>query len=338
MDRYLNDLLNILIVNDLPDDVLEACMAYAAQLRQNGLPVIFDRDHLAYLLGIKSTRLTYCVASQDSHYTSFEIPKKSGGQRVIDAPSAELKAIQRWILDQILVRMHTSQHAYGFIRGRSIVDNARCHMGKQCVVGIDIQDFFQSIGIDSVFRIFYYYGYSREVSYYLARICTYRGHLPQGSPASPYLANIAFLKADKRLSMLSSTYNASYSRYADDITFSGSGNLDNILEPAIQILNDEGFSHNPSKTRIARNHQRQEVTGLIVNNDTVHVRKSFKRKFFQEIYYCKKYGVSNHMEHLNQNKLFYKEHLYGKAYFISMVEPATGKRALEALDSIDWDY
>lgn len=107
---------------------------------------------------------------------------------------------------------------------------------------------------------------------------------------------------------------------------------------AINIIRDEGFAVNLDKTHTSFKHQRQEVTGLIVNGDKVHVSQKFKKRFRQEIYYCKKYGVQSHLKHINDHHAFYKEHMYGQAYFINMVEPSLGQELLRLLDSISWEY
>lgn len=337
-DPYLRSLNSLLNQKHVRQEAIDICMEYAQKLRSSSLPVVFDRDHLAHLLGLRVAELTYLAMDQDNHYSSFRIPKRCGGYREIDSPSVVLKDVQRWILREILERMKVSEWAFGFVSGLSVVDNARLHLGKQCVINIDLKDFFSSISWNAVFRVFSYYGYSGEVAFYLSKLCTFRGLLPQGSPASPRLSNIVFLKADKRLSVLADRYNATYSRYADDITFSGAGNLQNIIPVAEKILLDEGFSVNHNKIRIARNNQRQEVTGLIVNEGDVRIPKKYKRAFFQEVYYCTKFGVSNHMERRGIKKMFYKEHLYGQAYYLLSIEPETGRRALKALDKVDWSY
>lgn len=336
--EYQSLLLSLLEVNHTPQMHIEKSMQYVKRLEENGLPVIFDRDHLAYILGIRPQELTYLISKPERHYSSFRVKKRRGGYRVIDAPSFLLKCIQRWILDEVLAHVAVSDYAFGFIENRSILDNAARHLNKHCVVGIDIKDFFPSISSDSVFRLFYYCGYTKEVSFYLSRLCTFQEHLPQGAPTSPYISNIVFLKADKRLAGLSKAYGADYSRYADDITFSGKGNLINILQPAEKILAEEGFMLNKRKTRVAFSHQKQEVTGLLVNGDKIRVPKSYKRRLFQEIYYCSKYGVEGHMHYRKTDKAFYKDHLYGKAYYLFMIEPEVGKKALLSLDAIDWAY
>lgn len=315
------------------------CCNYAAKLLDSNLPVIFDNKHLALLLGITPIDLGKLIYSIDDYcYHEVKIPKKSGGVRTLDIPSVDLKYIQRWILDNILINMRVSVHADGFVKNKSILTNAKKHINSDCIVNIDLKDFFPTIKFDQVFSIFKYYGYTKELSYTLSKLCTHCGILPQGSPASPFITNIICLKLDKRLSALAEKYGAIYSRYADDITFSGNKSIFRILPVATNIIRYEGFSLNLDKTHISFKHQRQEVTGLIVNGNKVHVSQKYKRKLKQEIYYCQKYGVSSHLQHINDYHTFYKEHLYGQAYFIKMVEPSLGQKFLADLDSIAWEY
>lgn len=338
-EEYLNELKEQLIQNNKDDRYIIACCNYAAKLIDANLPVIFDNTHLSLLIGITPFNLGKLLYSIDDYcYKEIKIPKKSGGKRTLHIPSVELKYIQRWILDNILYNCHISNCANGFAKNKSILTNAKQHLHSECIINIDLKDFFPSVKFEEVFRIFKYYGYTKELSYTFAKLCTYQGILPQGSPASPALTNIICLKLDKRLLGLAQKYNATYSRYADDITFSGNRSITHLLPIATEIIQNEGFMLNQKKTRISYNHQKQEVTGLIVNGDTVHISKQYKRKLRQEIYYCMKYGVKNHQEKINDNHAFYKEHLYGQAYFIHMIEPDLGEKYLSMLDNIAWEY
>lgn len=337
--EYLNSLQQELRSANKSDKYILACCNYAAKLIDSGLPVLFDNRHLALVLGITPLDFGKLLFSIDKFcYHEIKIPKKSGGTRILDIPSVELKYIQRWILDNILNKIHISQYANGFAKNKSILSNAQIHVNSECIINIDLKDFFPSISYEQVFGIFKYYGYTKELSFTLAKLCTYQGILPQGSPASPAITNVLCLKLDKRLAELAKKYQASYSRYADDITFSGEKSIVNLLQIAYEIIVDEGFFVNMGKTHISYKHQRQEVTGLVVNDSQVRVSQSFKRKLRQEIYYCKKYGVRNHLEHINVQRAFYKEHLYGKAYFVNMVEPLLGQKLLNELDSVVWEY
>ena len=317
---------------------VDKCVRYAQRLLDNNLPVIFDTKHLALLIGIPVIDLTKLVFCQDLFYTKRMVPKKTGGFRELEIPTNDLKYIQRWLLQNVLYKMHVSSYTFGFEPEKSIVDNAKNHVGKYCIVNIDVRDFFPSITFDNVFRLFAYYGYTKEMSFIMARLCTYEGKLPQGSPASPRISNICSLKLDARLSALSKAYNAVYSRYADDITFSGNGDIKSIVRPASQIIMDEGFGVNEKKTRVSYPFQRQEVTGLLVNGDHVRIPRKYKREVYQELYYCKKYGVEGHLRKIECTKAFYKEHIYGKIYYVNMVEPDEAKKMFAIADQIDWSY
>lgn len=319
-------------------EYINECVSYASKLFENKMPVIFDIVHLSKLLGLKGNEIYQLLINEDAFYKEVFISKKSGGKRVLNIPSVKLKYVQRWILDNVLYNIGISEFACGFCKDKSILFNAKYHLNKKCIVNLDIKDFFPSITYDMIFRVFYYYGYTKEVSFALAKLCTYQGALPQGSPASPYLSNIICLRIDKRIGMLVKKYDGDYSRYADDITLSGSRSIQKTISLVEKILVEEGFVLNQLKTRTAYKGQRQEVTGLIVNNDVVRINKKYKREVMQEIYYCNKFGVDSHLYKIKSEKSFYKEHLYGKVYFINMIEPNTGKKLLEELSEISWEY
>ena len=336
--KYLNELEVLLKEKGESQENINAAMEYSKNLLALKMPVIFDKEHFAALVGVTVHEISTMMALLEKvYYTKKEIPKKSGGVRELMIPAMRLRMIQQWILKNILYSIPVSRYAMGFTKRRSIVTNAKMHVGKECVVNMDMKDFFPTITQEQVFKVFYYYGYTIGVSYMLSRLCTVDGKLPQGAPTSPYLSNIICLKLDKRLSNLARSYEAEYSRYADDITFSGCYGVQNIILPASKIIENEGFGINNKKTRIAFKYEKQEVTGINVSGNKISVDKKYRKAFLQEIYYCKKYGPSDHLKYIGCNKRFYQEHLYGKAYFINMVDPKLGKKILELLDEIEWE-
>ena len=234
--------------------------------------------------------------------------------------------------------MPSSEYVTGFEKKMSIMENAKRHLNKECIINIDLKDFFPSITNKMVYSIFCYLGYSREMCNIFTTICTYKKVIPQGAPTSPKLANLCCKQLDKRIGALCKKYGATYSRYADDITISGNKYIKNMLKTVQLIVEDEKFQLNHDKTRILYKGQCQEVTGLNLNSGKVTIPKSYKKELQKEIYYCKKYGVSNHLAHIKCNKAFYKEHLYGKAYFINMIEPTKAESFLKQLDEINWSY
>ena len=141
-EQYVKDLSNAISAAGYNDYYLAKCLRYARRLLDNNLPVIFDTKHLALLIGIDVTELTKMVFSEERYYTKTRIPKKSGDYRELDIPSAELKYIQRWILDNILNKIRVSEFATGFCSKKSILNNAKIHINQKCIVNMDIKDFF----------------------------------------------------------------------------------------------------------------------------------------------------------------------------------------------------
>ena len=338
-DGYLEKLKEEMKKKNYKDEYIEKCVVYAQKLLENNMPVIYNLEHLSLLIGIEKKLLASIIFYDKEHlYKTIKIPKKTKGYRQLDVPMSTLKYIQKWILKNILNEIPSSQYVTGFEKDMSIVENAKRHLNKQCIINIDLKDFFPSVTKKMVYNIFYNLGYNKELAYIFTTLCIYKQCIPQGAPTSPKLANLCCKNLDKRIGALCKKYNAIYSRYADDITISGEKYIKNILTPVKLIIEDESFHLNHNKTRILYKGQRQEVTGLNLNTGKVTVPQSYKKELQKEIYYCKKYGVSNHLTHIKCNKAFYKEHLYGKAYYINMVEPIKAKKILAQLDEIDWTY
>jgi len=203
-------------------------------------------------------------------YERFTIAKRSGGQRAILAPCPELKALQRRILRRLLARLKAHPAATGFECGRSIVTNARVHAGAAVVVRMDLRDFFPSTGAARLRGYFGGIGWDREATALLLTWCTCDGGLPQGAPTSPRLSNLVNYAMDCRLAGLARRIGATCTRYADDITFSFRTERREAVAAAIRgtkdIVAEYGYRlHQKRKLSIRRRHQRQTVTGLVVN-------------------------------------------------------------------------
>ena len=326
----------ILIELNFESSYVDECVKYATKLKDNNMPIIFDSIHLAKLIGIQVSELYSYHQMKDLIYKEIRIPKKNGKIRTINAPSENLKYIQRWVLDNIISKIPCSENAMGYINDRSIVCNAIMHVNKPCVVNLDISDFFPSIPFKRVYSIFREQGYTKHLSMFLAGICTYKGVLPQGAPTSPYISNLVCRRLDNRLSVLAQKIEASFSRYADDLTFSGEVFITEYLKLIKRVIREENFEINEDKCRIQYRNERQSVTGLIVN-DRLSVPISTKKYIRQQIYYSKKFGVKSNLLKQNILKSNYRDHLYGLAYFVRMVEFDEGKLLLAQLDQIDWE-
>lgn len=240
-----------------------------------GLPAINTLDDFAEITRISKYTIYQLSYNTKHHYKEFLIPKKSGGVRTIHAPSRKLKAFQAWILHNILYKLQTSPNCKGFHKGSSTVDNAKPHRYNNMVLTIDICDFYPSIHRRKVFKVFRAVGYNQLISTVLTNICTYNEKLPQGSPSSPHLSNLIAFSLDKRIQGFVGKRGITYTRYADDLTFSGlvPSKVISIIPTIRLILADEGFTINKGKTRVAGSGKAKRVTGLTISNEEFGVGK-----------------------------------------------------------------
>lgn len=256
---------------------------------------ITTRDDLAELLGIKTKTLTYVLykAKVDSFYTSFEIPKKTGGTRQIDAPTGTLKGIQErlahmlWEYQKVLrieknVRANIS---HAFEKKKSIITNAQIHRNKHIVLNLDLERFFESFHFGRVCGYFEKnkdFLLPHDVAIVLAQLACYHGHLPQGAPSSPIITNLICQIFDMRILKVAKQHKLDYTRYADDLTFSTNDRSfierkDIFLQELENEIVRAGFSINKKKTRVSLRDSQQSVTGLIVNQK-VNVNAEYYRK------------------------------------------------------------
>ena len=220
-----------------------------------------------------AARLKFTVGELTSApitYQQFQIPKRSKGMRKILAPVGHLKTIQRQILRRVLGGLKTHPCATGFCRGHSIVTNALPHLGKAAIVRMDLKDFFPSITALRVNYYFRFIGWNAEAADLLTRLCTHNNCLPQGAPTSPKLSNLLNHRLDARLLGLAAAVGASYTRYADDITYSletdDAVSIRKLVHMTAVIAREEGYLvHQREKLYVRRKKDRQVVTGLVVN-------------------------------------------------------------------------
>ena len=255
------------------------------------LPVLATPADVASALQLTIPRLRWLAfhsdASPVTHYVRFTVPKRSGGIRTLFAPHADLAAAQQWILENVLAKAPIHAAAHGFVPGRSTVTNAAGHVGREVVVNADLTDFFPTITFPRVRGLFQMLGYSPGAATILALLCTesprrtvnYAGKLfhvavgarglPQGACTSPALSNLAARRLDSRLAGIARKLEWTYSRYADDLTFSASGEptkkIGYLLARLRHVVQDEGFAVNEKKTRVLRQSACQKVTGIVVN-------------------------------------------------------------------------
>ncbi len=232
------------------------------------LPNFSNLAELSTILHIDKGKLNQYALFSHRYYFKYVIPKSIGGFRNIQQPNKALKAIQAWILRNILDKLNSSPYATAYILRRSIKDNVFIHKDNRYYVCLDLEDFFPSISFRRIQKIFNLIGYSEKAASVLASLCTFKGSLPQGAVTSPSLSNLVAAKLDRRIAGYTSRRNISYSRYSDDITLSSNNPI--VLNLSIdlikKIINSEHFVVNENKTRISGPKSRCIVTGLIKNN------------------------------------------------------------------------
>jgi retron-type reverse transcriptase len=323
-------------------------------LKQADLPLLRSEQELAQWLGIPLSRLRWYTHDKAAdtvwHYVKYTIPKRSGGERVILAPKTELKDLQRKVLHGILKNVASGDSAHGFITGRSIITNAQPHVGKQFVLNLDLKDFFPTVTFPRVRGLFIGLGYSFAVSSALALLCTEYDREPfetneskywvsvgpralvQGAPTSPALANLAARRLDIRLSGLARKHGFTYTRYADDLTFSGES-LDStlrILDVAQRLIAAEGFAVNTKKTRILRRSNQQSVTSIIVN-DRLNVPRSVRRQLRAILYNAQKNGLDTQNRDGRDDFCAYLQGMIG---FINEANPEQAEKLTQALKHV----
>jgi RNA-directed DNA polymerase len=306
-------------------------------------------------------RLAHDEQSRLQHYHYRWLPKRSGGLRLIEMPKARLHRIQQKILRQILDLLPPHPAAHGFRRGRSCVTHAALHAGKRAVMRMDLKDFFPSIQYARINALFEKLDYSPAVAATLARICVNRApqgvfrdrqaggalpwnerqalkspHLPQGSPCSPALANLCAYRLDVRLEALAQSLGATYSRYADDLVFSGDLDFARVAErfhiQVAAIALEEGFRVNTRKTRLMREGTRQQVTGVVVNRHPNIARDEYDR-LKAILTNCARHGAAS--QNRDQHADF-RAYLAGRISHVRMVNPRRAIKLQRLSEAIAW--
>lgn len=323
-------------VRDLTADV--------EQLKRYGLPLWTSEEDVAAALGLTVKQLRHYSIHRERetvpHYVTYAIRKRSGGLRLIHAPKRRLKAIQRALLSQLVEKLPVSPHAHGFRKGRSVATNAAPHVGKRVVVKLDIADCFPTIHVGRVRGLFIAYGYSYPVAQTLAVLMTESPrqpveidgkvfHVPvgsrvcvQGAPTSPGLCNAVLKRLDHRLAGLARKHAADYTRYADDLTFSGNdpGKIKLLVTLAARIAREEGLPLNRAKTRVQRAGARQSVTGVTVNK-TLGLSRQERRRLRAALHNHKQAGAADAAG---------ARRLEGKVAYVRMLNPAQAEALVRA--------
>ncbi|GAA4664458.1 reverse transcriptase family protein [Frondihabitans cladoniiphilus] len=335
-----------------------------------GLATVTD---LARALGTDSSRLAWFADTKlwnrrapagPLHHYRYEWRARPGRvPRLLEVPQGLLKGMQRTVLDELLDRLPLNDAAHGFVPGRSAVTGAALHTGQEVVIGLDLVSFFARVPARKVYSVFRQAGLPEAVAHTLTGLCTHSvpprilslmppggspderfalrralalPHLPQGSPTSPMLANLAVRRLDSRLAGWATSVGAVYTRYADDLAFSGGSALasrvDAFVRGVDRIVTDEGYSLNVRKTRVRRRGVRQTVTGIVVNETTGFGRREYDA-VKAELHNCvvKGPGTQDARGHPD-----YRAHLLGRIAWVTALNPGRGARLRREFDRIRW--
>ena len=342
-----------------------SCDGDDSKLQARSLPVFHTPEALAEWLGLPLNKVAWLVhrfssghadSVERAHYHYTWRKKRSGGMRLIESPKQTLKQVQIKILREILDRIPPHPAAHGFVQGRSILTNAEPHVGQSVVVKFDLSNFYATVGFSRVTAIFRAVGYSREASIWLGLLTTtavpanmsidrknlyslypyLSRHLPQGAPTSPALANLSAYLLDIRLHGLAKSFNARFTRYADDLTISGPEELTYALRTLIplvqQIIRKERFQSNSAKRRVLRAHQRQSIAGVVVNTRMNVSRAEFDR-LKAILTNCVRTGPSVQNRECVED---FPAHLRGRIAHVLKLNPDRGQRLMAIFEKINW--
>ena len=304
------------------------------------------------------------------HYAFKWLPKRHGGYRLLEAPKTRLKAMQRRVLTEIVYRVPTHDAAHGFVPGRSALTFVREHVGRGLILRLDLEDFFPSIGAARVYRVFRSFGYPDGVARVLTGICTLKvsacvldampgpsfveqydmaalatraqarlrlrhRHLAQGAPSSPGLANLASYRLDARLAGAARAAGARYTRYADDLAFSGDAAFARqaprfeVMVAAIAL--GEGFRVNHHKTRVMRRSESQRLVGLVAN-EHAHVPRRTRERLEAVLTNAARHGLASQNRDGDPHFL---ESLRGQVAWVKQVNPAHARKLRDLLEACE---
>lgn len=274
-------------------------------------------------LGV-SAKMLYTLSNQlHKHYHNVKIPKGNGESRELSVPDDFLKAVQTKIAQNLLVYEPISPYAQAYRSGGSPLKNAQPHVGKETLLKMDIRHFFDHIYYPLVKeKVFTAERYSESNRILLSLLCVHRDALPQGAPTSPVISNIIMREFDDTVGSWCAERNIAYTRYCDDMTFSGSFDPKPVKGFVKEQLKKAGFYVNDRKTVVARQGQRKAVTGIVVN-ERPNTSATYRKKLRQELYYCKTYGVCSHMNHMGVRvgEDTYLRQLLGRVNYVLSIDP-----------------
>ncbi|QXI34034.1 reverse transcriptase family protein [Pseudomonas promysalinigenes] len=286
---------------------------YSYQGDVQALCMALELDHTQSLI------LPRAIARPDLFYRFFSIPKRTGGLRKIRAPYPALASIQKRILDCLLAEKHVHHLSFAYVKNKSAIDNAKVHLTSKEILKLDIQDYFPSIDSQMVIEALMRNGFSSATAFYISRLCTVDGALPQGACTSPILSNLVFNPIDNRLAKLAERLNLRYSRYADDIVISGERVPRNLINLIRKILIERRFSLNEKKCQLKLSGSKKIITGVSISSGVMKAPKAFKRELRSQIFALEKY--SGDLSKLREFDPLFFERVVGRLNYLLQIEP-----------------
>ena len=273
-------------------------------------------------LGFSAKTLYGLSNSLEKHYHTVYLPKSDGSKRKLSVPDLILKPVQKSIADNILIQYPISKYAKAYKPGSSIQKNARPHVGKKKILKLDIEGFFDHILYSRVKdTVFYEEKYSESIRILLTMLCYYNDSLPQGAPTSPAITNIIMYDFDETVGAFCNEKNIAYTRYCDDMTFSGEFDEKEIISFVKNELFKFGLHLNNRKTAVVPATKRQCVTGIVVN-EKMNITKDYRKKVRQEVYYIRKFGLDGCLNNMGiSDKERYLLSLKGRIAFVLQTIP-----------------
>ncbi len=273
-------------------------------------------------LGYPAKTLYGLSNNLEKHYHNVFIPKSDGSKRKLSVPDLILKKVQRSIADNILAYYPVSKYATAYKPGGSVQKIARPHVNKKKLLKLDIEGFFDNIIYSRVKDIVFYEGkFSEPIRILLTMLCYYKESLPQGAPTSPAITNIIMYDFDEKIGAYCREKGISYTRYCDDMTFSGDFDEKEIIALVREELKRLGLVLKKRKTAVISSRKRQTVTGIVVN-EKINLTKEYKKKIRQEMYYIEKFGLESHVRKTGiTDRVAYLTSLKGRIAFVLQTCP-----------------
>ena len=366
----------------LDDETIDAALRIGNEIRRrnSNVAVIFTLRHLSHLADVDWKYLRKIASrAEQKPYRLFRIEKRTGAKgedsryRVICVPDPGLLRVQHWLAKNVLRYGNCHPRSFAYAPKSDVVRAAAEHCNARWLIKLDIVNFFESISEKDAYEVFLRFGYQPLLAFEMARICTRlgrrtksraklqltreprdglpytewsdMGHLPQGAPTSPMLSNLAVVKLDEDLSQVAEQGGLTYTRYADDITFSTSSkefsrnDATTIVALCYEIIASHGFSPNTAKTKVVPPRARKIVLGLNVDGQHPRLGKSYKKQLRQHLYYLST-GARAVLEHSKRRNFVsvagLRNHLRGRIAYACRVEPMFGQQCLRAFEKIEW--